>query len=219
MALPPLTDGKKSMAELSDLEIDAVLERGLAARKVGPRAAAARYDDKSGFIIIDLTNGCTFAFPTKLAQGLEQATNSQLASVEIIGQGYGLHWEDLDVDLSLPGLMAGIFGTQSYIARRADQAKSPSNAAASRANDSSVGTPPDTLQNFTSERLQGRAREVAKVVTVSAAVVGDILKAIYWFLNEPIADSEHKTAAELVAEGRSEAVLSYLRDLENGARG
>jgi len=44
-------------------------------------------------------------------------------------------------------------------------------------------------------------------------------KAIYWFRNEPIADYRHKTAAELVAEGRLDAVMAYLEELRNGARG
>jgi len=30
---------------------------------------------------------------------------------------------------------------------------------------------------------------------------------------------DHKTAAELVAEGHAEAVMAHLRDLENGASG
>lgn len=97
------------MAELTDLAIDAALERGRAAHANEPGAAATRYDRSSGRVIVDLENGCTFAFPPRLAQGLETASDDQLATVEILGQGYGLHWEELDVDLSLPSLMAGIF--------------------------------------------------------------------------------------------------------------
>ncbi len=59
---------------------------------------------------------------------------------------------------------------------------------------------------------------MVKVITAAATLSGDIDKAIYWFRNEPIADYDHKTAAELVAQGHSEAVLAYLCDLENGAR-
>jgi hypothetical protein len=77
----------------------------------------------------------------------------------------------------------------------------------------------NTLRNPGSERVQTKLREMVKAITAAAAVTDDIAKAIYWFRNEPIADYDHKTAAELVADGRLEAVLSYLRDLENGARG
>jgi hypothetical protein len=77
----------------------------------------------------------------------------------------------------------------------------------------------NTLRNPGSERVQTKLREIVKAITAAAVVTDDIGKAIYWFRNEPIADYDHKTPAELVAEGRLEAVLSYLRDLENGARG
>lgn len=128
------------MVELSDAEIDAALARGRAL-EAEPRAASARYDAKLGRVVIELTNGCTFAFPPGLAQGLEAATDEQLATIEILGRGYGLHWEALDVDLSIPGLLAGLFGTRAYMARRAGQASSPAKAAAARANGTKGGRP------------------------------------------------------------------------------
>ncbi|MPZ37122.1 MAG: DUF2442 domain-containing protein [Rhizobiales bacterium] len=132
------------MADLTDAAIDAALERGRAAHASEPRAAAARYDRASGRVIVDLENGCTFAFPPRLAQGLEAASDDQLAAVEILGRGYGLHWEELNVDLSLPGLMAGIFGTKAWMARRAGQTTSVAKAAAARANGAKGGRPRKT---------------------------------------------------------------------------
>ena len=129
------------MAELTDDQIDAATQRGRAARRQEPRAAAVRYDGQLGRVIVELTNGCIFAFPPKLAQGLETATEEQLAEIEILGAGYGLHWEALDADLSIPGLLAGLFGTKAYLARQAGQAKSPAKAAASRANGAKGGRP------------------------------------------------------------------------------
>jgi hypothetical protein len=128
------------MADLDDAQIDAAKERGRIAR-AEPRAAAVRYDRQLRRVIVDLTNGCTFAFPPRLAQGLESAGDDQLSEVEILGAGYGLHWEALDVDLSIPGLLAGVFGTRAYMARRAGQAKSPAKAAAARANGAKGGRP------------------------------------------------------------------------------
>jgi hypothetical protein len=130
------------MADLTDAEIDVAAERGRTVRASEPRAAAARFDRKLGRIVVELTNGCTFAFPPSLAQGLESAAEDELAQVEILGSGYGLHWEGLDVDLSIPGLLAGIFGTRAYMARRAGQATSPAKAAAARANGAKGGRPP-----------------------------------------------------------------------------
>ena len=59
------------MAELTDSEINAAIERGHIAQQTEPRADAVRYDKRNSRIIVDLTNGCTFAFPPRVAQGLE----------------------------------------------------------------------------------------------------------------------------------------------------
>jgi hypothetical protein len=129
------------MAELTDAEIDAALARGATARASEPRAAAARYDPRLGRVVVELANGCTFAFPPRLAQGLEDATEDQLAGVEVLGAGSGLHWEALDVDLSVPALLAGLFGTRTHMARHAGRTTSPAKAKAARANGAKGGRP------------------------------------------------------------------------------
>ncbi|HVY16922.1 MAG TPA: DUF2442 domain-containing protein [Rhodopila sp.] len=132
------------MVELTDAEIGAALARGKAARLHEPRGTAARYDRQLDRIIVDLTNGCTFAFPSRLGQGLENASEDQLAQVELLGAGTGLHWEALDVDLSIPDLLAGLFGTKAFMARRAGRATSSAKAAAARANGAKGGRPRKT---------------------------------------------------------------------------
>ncbi len=129
------------MASLTDAEIDAAAERGQIVRAHEPRAAAARYDRQLGHIVVDLIDGRTFAFAPRLAQGLESANEEELAQVEILGAGYGLHWAALDTDLSVPGLLAGVFGTQAFMARRAEQATSPKKVAAARNSDPRGGRP------------------------------------------------------------------------------
>lgn len=64
--------------------------------------------------------------------------------VEIAGAGFGLHWPNLDADLSLPSLLAGRFGTQAWmseLARRAGSISSPAKAAAARVNGAKGGRP------------------------------------------------------------------------------
>jgi hypothetical protein len=129
------------MTDLTDIEIDEALQRGRIAQRTEPRASKAHYDRRQKRIVVALTNGSTFAFPPRLAQGLETATDDQLATVEVLGSGYGLHWEALDVDLAVPGLLVGIFGTASYMAQRAGRATSPAKAAAARANGAKGGRP------------------------------------------------------------------------------
>ena len=119
--------------------------RGRQSLRTEPRARTARYDRKTGRVLVDLTNGCSFAFPARNAQGLERAGDADLAQVEVLGLGLALHWERLDVDLSVPGLLAGLFGTKSYMDRqrasRAGAATSAAKVAAARRNGAKGGRP------------------------------------------------------------------------------
>jgi len=132
------------MAELTDAELDRASQLGAALAKSEPRAASARYDRSTGRIVVELTNGSAFAFPARLGQGLEAATDDQLAQVVVRGSGYGLQWEALDVDLSIPGLAACIFGTKAHMARIAGRSTSPAKSAAARANGAKGGRPRKT---------------------------------------------------------------------------
>jgi uncharacterized protein DUF2442 len=120
-------------------------QRGERSLRTEPRARAARYDRKTGRIQVELTNGCSFTFPARKAQGLGRASDQELAQIEILGLGLGLHWERLDVDLSVPGLLAGLFGTKAYMDRqraaRAGAATSAAKAAAARRNGAKGGRP------------------------------------------------------------------------------
>ena len=129
------------MAEPTDAQINSALDRGRTARREEPRATAARYDRRRGRIVVELMSGCTFAFPPGLAEGLQAASADLLAQVEILGAGSGLHWESLDVDLSVPGLLVGLFGTKAFMARRAGQATSAAKTAAARRNGAKGGRP------------------------------------------------------------------------------
>ena len=119
--------------------------RGQRSLPTEPRARTVHYDRRTGRIHVDLTNGCSFAFPARGAQGLEHASDADLAQVEILGLGLGLHWDRLDVDLSVPGRLAGVFGTKAYMDRQraahAGAVRSPAKAAAARRNGAKGGRP------------------------------------------------------------------------------
>jgi CRP-like cAMP-binding protein len=106
------------MGDLTQSQFEQALRRGERDLVTKPRAKTARYDRETGRIVVDLTSGATFAFPAMLAQGLEQASAEALEQVEIAGAGFGLHWEVLDVDLTIEGLLAGRFGSARYMAER-----------------------------------------------------------------------------------------------------
>jgi len=127
--------------ELSDEEIETAERKGREISAGQPHAVAVRYDLTSDRVIVDLSNGATFAFPPRLVQGLAGAKAAALAEVELLGRGFGLHWEQLDVDISVQGLLAGVFGTRSYMAGVAGRAKSAAKAAAARSNGAKGGRP------------------------------------------------------------------------------
>ncbi|HEY2615874.1 MAG TPA: DUF2442 domain-containing protein [Acetobacteraceae bacterium] len=110
-----------------------------------PRAAAARYDRKTGRVVIELTNGCSYAFRATLVQDLQHAGADELADVRVDGHGFNLNFPALDVDLYGPALVSGIFGTRAWmaweLARIAGRKTSLAKASAARANGAKGGRP------------------------------------------------------------------------------
>lgn len=53
------------------------------------------------------------------------AAPKDLAKVELWGDGTALHWEELDVDFSVNGIVAGIFGTKAWMRKLAHSGKHP----------------------------------------------------------------------------------------------
>ena len=110
-----------------------------------PKAIHARYDRRVSRVIVGLDNGLELAFPPRLAQGLEHATPAALAIIEISPLGDGLHWPVIDADLSVPGLLQGVFGSKSWMARHlgaaGGRARSDAKVAAARENGRKGGRP------------------------------------------------------------------------------
>ncbi len=67
-------------------------------------AGAVRFDDNSMWV--DLSDGRVIAVPLAWFPRLLHATEQQREQVEFSPQG--LHWEALDEDISVAGLLAGV---------------------------------------------------------------------------------------------------------------
>ena len=57
-----------------------------------------------------LSDGKEVRFPVSANRKLKDATDLQRGNIEIICAGTGLHWPDLDEDLSVTGIIEGRFG-------------------------------------------------------------------------------------------------------------
>ncbi len=112
--------------------------------KTEPRAACVEYHAREHALSIELTNGAAVTFPVKLIPTLRQAAPRDLCAVEILGRGGGLHWESLDLDLSVPSLLSAVFAGPEWLAelgRLGGRKSSVAKAAAARRNGRKGGRP------------------------------------------------------------------------------
>ena len=59
-------------------------------------------------LVVSLTDGRTIMIPLVWFPRLADATTEQLQKYEILGDGEGIHWPDVDEDLSVAGLLLGV---------------------------------------------------------------------------------------------------------------
>jgi Protein of unknown function (DUF2442) len=135
------------MAKRDDFEM--ARERAHNLQGAVPRATAARYDRKTGRIVISLSNRLDVSFSADDAQGLENARPSQLEEIEISPSGFGIRFPQLDADLYLPGILEGLLGSRKWMASQlgqmGGQSKSRAKKAAARANGRLGGRPKKTV--------------------------------------------------------------------------
>ena len=56
---------------------------------------------------VDLSDGRTISAPLAWFPRLLHATPAEKKNWRLIGKGQGVHWEDIDEDISVEGLLAG----------------------------------------------------------------------------------------------------------------
>ncbi|HZG09538.1 MAG TPA: DUF2442 domain-containing protein [Allosphingosinicella sp.] len=75
------------------------------ARHADERVAGVSFD--ADRLIVDLMDGRTILVPLAWYPRLHKATPEQRTRWEIAGGGYGIHWPDVDEDLSTEGMLRG----------------------------------------------------------------------------------------------------------------
>jgi hypothetical protein len=74
---------------------------------VEPAALKAWADGRR--IYVELTDGRIVGFPADRFRILKAATDNQLKKVAVRLDGYALRWEEIDEDITVPGIVAGNF--------------------------------------------------------------------------------------------------------------
>ena len=71
------------------------------------QARAQRVSLTDDTLVVDLIDGRTIAVPLTWYPRLAHGTRAERARWRLIGEGEGLHWPELDEDISVEGLLAG----------------------------------------------------------------------------------------------------------------
>jgi Protein of unknown function (DUF2442) len=114
-------------------------------QNASPNVVSARYDRRSGRIVVELSSRLSISFSPRDAQGLEHAKPAQLDEIEISPSGFGIYFPKLDADLYVPGLLEGFLGSKKWMAARlgkvGGKSRSRAKRIASRANGKLGGRP------------------------------------------------------------------------------
>ncbi len=73
--------------------------------KAGARVRSVHCTEDS--LVVDLLDGRSISVPLAWYPRLLHATPEQRENWQMAGAGFGIHWPDVDEDLSVAGLLAG----------------------------------------------------------------------------------------------------------------
>jgi len=73
--------------------------------EIHPLAQNVTFTDSD--LVVDLVDGRRISVPLEWFPRLANATREQLENFEILADGEGIHWPDVDEDLGVAGLLRG----------------------------------------------------------------------------------------------------------------
>jgi hypothetical protein len=163
-----------------DRQYEEAVKRGLEKAKTEPRAESVSYNRDTNELIIRLNNKAVFMVPCHLLREFDGADPRDIAEVELRPRGTALHWEKLDQDMTVIGLIASVFGNEALMAemgRKGGSVSSVAKAAAARENGRKGGRPATRAEVRQAREAQHGLMEAQLVtppepeVLVSAQVV------------------------------------------------
>ncbi|PIX87382.1 MAG: DUF2442 domain-containing protein [Nitrospirae bacterium CG_4_10_14_3_um_filter_44_29] len=78
-------------------------------KEISVEPAAIRAWAEGRRIFIELTDSRIISFPAYRFKRLKSASDEQLKQITVCLNGYALRWEDIDEDITVPGIVAGNF--------------------------------------------------------------------------------------------------------------
>jgi hypothetical protein len=78
---------------------------GILAKRADERVRSVEFTEDS--LVVGLRDGRVISVPLAWYPRLLHGTEAQRARWEVSGAGYGIHWPELDEDLSTEGLLRG----------------------------------------------------------------------------------------------------------------
>jgi len=119
-------------------------EAGSATLASERKAVDVRYVESSDELRLELSDGAELLVPVSQLQGLSEASPEAIREVELTADGLALHWDELDVHYTVPGLLRGLYGTRAWmraIGSKGGRAVSAEKQRSSRENGARGGRP------------------------------------------------------------------------------
>ncbi len=90
----------------TNADIDRALQRAKSLAGE-PRLLSVEYRSGRGLdlLILTMSDGHRQVIPREDLEGLQSASKNQIAEMEILGGGTGIHWPALDLDYYVPSLL------------------------------------------------------------------------------------------------------------------
>ena len=78
----------------------------IALKQIEPRLLDVRVSEEE--IMAFLADGRTVTVPLAWSWRLSEASQEERENFQIIGDGQGIHWPDVDEDISVEGMLGGV---------------------------------------------------------------------------------------------------------------
>lgn len=129
-----------------------------------PRVTAvhlATTDDET-LLVLTMDDESRHYIPKAKLERLENTADQVISNVEISDDGLGLRWRELDLDLYVPALLHGVYGTEKWMAslgQRGGRVRSEAKSRAARENGRKGGRPRRAKTNEAPRHLEPIAEE------------------------------------------------------------